>query len=432
MIGRTARDLPADDRALEAVAGFTIMNDWSARDLQRLEMSVGLGPSKGKDFATSLGPEVVSMDELAGCYRDGRLHLEMTAIGERALVISGKLRFDVLDVAATACTRQPGRDLAPGRRDRLGDSRQRLHSRADAGSRRRLAQAGRRGRAFDRAAGNVAKPRRAASLKSIPCRSVAHASISATRLDSAQATHRAPHIRQASRTKESTTKKWSRRPGFRGPTASSITCGRRRESTRLEPAGTSPLGFRRSADAQASSCQDGRRCRGRATRSAAGCCSSATTMSRSHAAVPNVPQEELFRNADADEVVFVHRGRGLLHTMFGPLSFRDFDYVVIPRCTTYRFEFEAGCGPDLLVIESKGSLTIPAKYVNADGQLKMGAPYSERDLHGPSEIGVVDRERGDFGSRQGRPPADSLHAGEPSVRRRGMGWIPLSVHVQRR
>jgi fumarylacetoacetate (FAA) hydrolase len=79
VIGRTVRDLPADDRALEAVTGFTIMNDWSARDLQRLEMSVGLGPSKGKDFATSLGPEVVSMDDLAGCYRDGRLHLEMTA-----------------------------------------------------------------------------------------------------------------------------------------------------------------------------------------------------------------------------------------------------------------------------------------------------------------------------------------------------------------
>ena len=79
VIGQEARDLPADDRALEAVLGFTIMNDWSARDLQRLEMSVGLGPSKGKDFATSLGPEVVGMDELAGCYRDGRLHLEMTA-----------------------------------------------------------------------------------------------------------------------------------------------------------------------------------------------------------------------------------------------------------------------------------------------------------------------------------------------------------------
>ena len=61
VIGREARDLPDDDRALEAVAGFTIMNDWSARDLQRIEMAVGLGPSKGKDFATSLGPELVTL-----------------------------------------------------------------------------------------------------------------------------------------------------------------------------------------------------------------------------------------------------------------------------------------------------------------------------------------------------------------------------------
>ena len=55
------------------------MNDWSARDLQRVEMAVGLGPSKGKDFATSLGPELVTFDELRDRYRDGRLHLEMTA-----------------------------------------------------------------------------------------------------------------------------------------------------------------------------------------------------------------------------------------------------------------------------------------------------------------------------------------------------------------
>jgi fumarylacetoacetate (FAA) hydrolase len=79
VIGRECRDLPAADRALEVMAGFTIMNDWSARDLQRLEMSVGLGPSKGKDFATSLGPALVTFDELADLYRDGRLHLEMTA-----------------------------------------------------------------------------------------------------------------------------------------------------------------------------------------------------------------------------------------------------------------------------------------------------------------------------------------------------------------
>ncbi len=47
-----------------AIGGFTVMNDWSARDLQRREMKVGLGPAKGKDFATSLGPVLVTADEL--------------------------------------------------------------------------------------------------------------------------------------------------------------------------------------------------------------------------------------------------------------------------------------------------------------------------------------------------------------------------------
>jgi fumarylacetoacetate (FAA) hydrolase len=79
VIRSEARDLPADDSALECVAGFTIMNDWSARDLQRVEMAVGLGPSKSKDFATSLGPRVVALDDLRDCYRAGRLHLDMTA-----------------------------------------------------------------------------------------------------------------------------------------------------------------------------------------------------------------------------------------------------------------------------------------------------------------------------------------------------------------
>lgn len=79
IIVQEARDLPADDSAMDCVAGFTIYNDWSARDLQRTEMSVGLGPSKSKDFANSFGPVLVPFDELRDCYRDGRLHLEMTA-----------------------------------------------------------------------------------------------------------------------------------------------------------------------------------------------------------------------------------------------------------------------------------------------------------------------------------------------------------------
>jgi len=58
------------------IAAFTLMNDWSARDIQAGEMTVGLGPHKSKDFATSLGPSLVTPDELA--YEDGRLGVEAT------------------------------------------------------------------------------------------------------------------------------------------------------------------------------------------------------------------------------------------------------------------------------------------------------------------------------------------------------------------
>jgi fumarylacetoacetate (FAA) hydrolase len=63
VVGREVADLDAD-AWLDAVAGFCVMNDWSARDLQAREMRQGLGPAKGKDFATSLGPWLVTPDEL--------------------------------------------------------------------------------------------------------------------------------------------------------------------------------------------------------------------------------------------------------------------------------------------------------------------------------------------------------------------------------
>jgi fumarylacetoacetate (FAA) hydrolase len=65
------------------IAGFTLMNDWSARDVQAAEMTVGLGPAKAKDFATSLGPLLVTPDELP--YEDGRLRLAARVLvnGER-------------------------------------------------------------------------------------------------------------------------------------------------------------------------------------------------------------------------------------------------------------------------------------------------------------------------------------------------------------
>jgi fumarylacetoacetate (FAA) hydrolase len=64
VIGREGKDISVDEAA-EYIAGYTIMNDWSARDFQRLDMKLSLGPGKGKDFATSLGPWLVTPDELA-------------------------------------------------------------------------------------------------------------------------------------------------------------------------------------------------------------------------------------------------------------------------------------------------------------------------------------------------------------------------------
>jgi homogentisate 1,2-dioxygenase len=108
---------------------------------------------------------------------------------------------------------------------------------------------------------------------------------------------------------------------------------------------------------------------------------------------PAQPQVELYRNAAADEVLFIHKGQGTLSSLFGVLPFRPFDYVVIPHCTTYRLDFEAGGEPDLLVIEAANNVAIPPRYLNPDGQLRLGAPYAERDLHGPRELLVLDREQ---------------------------------------
>jgi len=79
IIGKGGKDIPPE-KAWEHIAGFTIINDLSARDLQRKEMSVGLGPAKGKDFATAVGPYLVTLDEFQDKIdKDGRVDLEMTA-----------------------------------------------------------------------------------------------------------------------------------------------------------------------------------------------------------------------------------------------------------------------------------------------------------------------------------------------------------------
>jgi 2-keto-4-pentenoate hydratase/2-oxohepta-3-ene-1,7-dioic acid hydratase in catechol pathway len=79
VIGREGRDL-TPEQARDHIVGYTVFNDWSARDLQSAEMKVGLGPCKGKDTATTLGPYLVTADELEP-YRDtdGFLRLALTA-----------------------------------------------------------------------------------------------------------------------------------------------------------------------------------------------------------------------------------------------------------------------------------------------------------------------------------------------------------------
>ena len=77
VIGRDGRDLTPEE-AREHIAGYLVVNDWSARDIQRHEMKSGLGPAKAKDFATTIGPWLVTPDELEPARIDDRLDLRMT------------------------------------------------------------------------------------------------------------------------------------------------------------------------------------------------------------------------------------------------------------------------------------------------------------------------------------------------------------------
>ncbi len=115
VVGRAGRDLDPDE-AEGHIFGFTIMNDWSARDVQRREMRVGLGPAKGKDFATSLGPCLVTPDELAPrrAGRPGVYDLAMRARVngvERSLGNWKDVHYSFGDMLARASADV---DLAPG------------------------------------------------------------------------------------------------------------------------------------------------------------------------------------------------------------------------------------------------------------------------------------------------------------------------------
>jgi homogentisate 1,2-dioxygenase len=99
--------------------------------------------------------------------------------------------------------------------------------------------------------------------------------------------------------------------------------------------------------------------------------------------VANKPSE-LYRNAVGDECVFVEAGSGIVETVFGPVRYRDGDYVVIPRATTHRW---LPAEPSrLYVIEANSHIVPPSRYLSKYGQFLENAPFCERDLHGPLEV----------------------------------------------
>ena len=105
---------------------------------------------------------------------------------------------------------------------------------------------------------------------------------------------------------------------------------------------------------------------------------------------PNEDDRVYFVNADADQLLFVREGGGLLVTQFGRLRFAQNDYVCLPRGLLHRFLPDPAQGQDWLLIESPGALAIPRQYRNEIGQLRMDAPYGHRDFRGPEFSGPCD------------------------------------------
>jgi homogentisate 1,2-dioxygenase len=110
------------------------------------------------------------------------------------------------------------------------------------------------------------------------------------------------------------------------------------------------------------------------------------------------PQEGMhdyyFKNADADEMIFVHEGEGVLRTMYGELPFSYGDYLVIPRGTIYQVQFKDE-NNRLFIVESFSPIRFPKKYLSKNGQLLEHSPFCERDIRPPQNLPTFD-QKGDF------------------------------------
>ena len=114
-----------------------------------------------------------------------------------------------------------------------------------------------------------------------------------------------------------------------------------------------------------------------------------------HLSKPTSANENYFyKNVDADEVIFIHHGKGKLKTQLGNIPFFEGDYLVIPRGMIYQMEFESENNKHF-IIESNHPIYTPKRYRNWFGQLLEHSPFCERDLRVPEELETFD-EKGDF------------------------------------
>lgn len=112
------------------------------------------------------------------------------------------------------------------------------------------------------------------------------------------------------------------------------------------------------------------------------------------AAPQNSMNDYFYKNADADEMIFIHKGEGILHTFLGQLPFSYGDYLIIPRGMIYQIEFKSKDNR-ILFLESFSPIYTPSRYRNEFGQLLEHSPFCERDIRRPENLETIDK-KGDF------------------------------------
>lgn len=108
----------------------------------------------------------------------------------------------------------------------------------------------------------------------------------------------------------------------------------------------------------------------------------------------NLSQDYFYKNADSDELIFIHKGSGKLRTHLGNLDFKYGDYLLIPRGVIYKIDFDDEVNR-LFIVESRRPIYTPKRYRNYFGQLLEHSPFCERDIRQPYEL-ETNNESGDF------------------------------------